>query len=421
MKMKSPGLCCALSASLISLFLPHSPAQCQDVLVKDARVITLAGPELSKGAILIQEGRITAVGADVQAPPEVSVINAKDLVAMPGFVLAHTSEGLDRPNEVVPVAPYVSVLDSLDPASNFFEDSLRDGHLTLCVMPGSGTVIGGMGRIVQPRGLTVEDMTVVAEPGLKLSLIPPQGNRASHLARLRAALDDAKAHLEKKKHDSSLKPEDLSGNWSLDLEALQVERRKQALLRLLLGEYPAYVACGTAADVLQALKLAGEYAIKVRLVCGPGTWRAAPLLAEKKIPVILTPELEVQEFDPEAGKDVRRIIPKLFHDAGVRFALTSTSGSLGRRYLWYQAACLVRYGIPREQALAAVTSTAAELIGLGDRKGSLAKGMDGDLVLLTDDPLSGRAWVDRALVLGRVVYERNKDPRLAEIFGQKAH
>lgn len=400
-------------------FLLVPGAGAQDLVVTNARIVPVGAAEIPRGSVLVRGGRIEAVGADVAAPPEVPVLDAAGRTVLPGFVLAHTSEGMDRPNEVVPVVPYVSVLDAIDPTSAFFEDSLRDGHLTIAVMAGNNTVIGGMGRIVHPRGLTVEDMTIVADPGMKISLVPSSGNRAAHLAKLRAALDEAKAYLEKKKRDSSVKPEDLTGNAAFDLDAFQVERRRQALLRLLQGDYPAYVACGTAGDVLAALKLGEDYGLKLRLVCGPGTWRAAPELAARKVAVILTPELEIQEWDPDAGKEVTRIVPKIFKDAGVKFALTSTSQSLGRRYLWYQAACLVRYGFTRDEALAAVTSVPAELIGLGERKGSLAPGRDGDLVVLTDDPFSGRAWVDRAVVGGRVVYERAKDPRLAEVIGSK--
>ena len=165
---------------------------------------------------------------------------------MPAYVLAHTTEGVDRANELMDVVPFVSVLDSIDPSRPFFDDCTRDGVYTLNIMPGDRTVVGGMGRILRPVGRVVEEMTIVEDPGLKLSMIPPQGNRAAHLAKLRAALEDAQRHLEQKERDTDTRP---TGNLTLDLEALSIERRKAALVRLLKREIPAFVACGEAGDV----------------------------------------------------------------------------------------------------------------------------------------------------------------------------
>ena len=104
---------------------------------------------------------------------------------------------------------------------------------------------------------------------------------------------------------------------------------------------------------------------------------------------------------------------------GVEFAVTSQPVALGRRYLWYQAAALVRCGIPRDVALKSVTLHPARALGLGGAKGSLEVGKDADLIVLTDDPLSGQAWVDTGIIEGKVVYERRNDRRLAEVLGVK--
>src|SRR6476659_3581356 len=105
------------------------------------------------------------------------------------------------------------------------------------------------------------------------------------------------------------------------------------------------------------------------------------------------PELEYEEQDPETGKLVTRNLPKALHEAGVEFAVTARPATIGQRYLWYQAAALVRYGIPRDFALKTVTQFAARAIGLEKSKGSLEVGKDGDLLVLTADPLSGQSWV----------------------------
>jgi imidazolonepropionase-like amidohydrolase len=391
-------------------------AGAQDLVIRNARLITCAGPEAEGVDVRIENGKIAEIGKGLSAPFRVPSIDAKGRTVMPAFVLAHTSEGMDRPNEVMDVVPFVSVLDSIDPSRPFFDDATRDGVYTINVMPGDRTVVGGMGRVIRPVGRVVEEMTIVENSGLKISLVPAQGNRAAQLAKLRAALEDAQRHVEMKEAEAETKP---TGNLTLDLEAMAVDRRKEALVRLLKREIPAFVACQDSGDVWSALELAKAFPIEIRLVLQPGCWRAAKMIADAKVPVIVAAEFEVEEEDPETGKQVVRNLAKSLHDAGVEFAVVSHPESLGRRYLWYQAAALVRHGIPRDVALKSVTLHAARVLGLGGAKGSLEVGKDADLLVLTDDPLSGQAWVDSGVIEGRVIYERRNDRRLSEILGVK--
>ena len=400
----------ALGAALAAVVAPA-----QETIIRNARVIAISGPDQEKADVRIVDGRIAEIAPSLPAaPPRTAVIDARGRTLMPAYVLAHTSEGLDRANEAMDVTPFVSVLDAVDPTLPFFDNMLRDGVYTVNVMPGDRTVVGGMGRVLRPVGRIVEEMTIVAEPGLKISMFPPQGNRASHLAKLRAVLDDARRHHEARELAVDTRP---TGNFAVDLEAMQIERRKEALVRLVKGRLPAFVSCESSGDVLRALDLAKEFGLDLRFVLQPGTWRAAKHLADAKAKVILTTDFVAEETDPETGKATRRILPKILHDAGVEFAVTTAQTSLGHRYLWYQASLLVRHGVPREVALKSVTLTPARILGLEASRGSIEVGKDADLLLLTDDPLSGRAWVDVGVADGKVVYERVKDRRLAELLG----
>ena len=409
----------SLRCWIVALSLLAS-AGAQDLLIKNARVLTCAGVEHPVANVLIKDGKIAAIGKDVEGAG-VAELEARGKTVMPGFVLAHTPLGLDsrNRNEMIDVTPYLSVLDAIDPSLPFYEDCLRDGHLTICVMPGNAAAISGMGRTVKPWGATVEAMTVDAEPGIKMSMIPRpgRGNRASWVAQIKKAFTEAKRAIDDAESDAEGEGEGGTGNVALDLEAMGVKKRQLAMTRLLKGDLRAHIACGTAGDVVQAMKLIRDYKLKAVLVCSSGTWRAAKHIAESKLPVILEGRLVFRETDMDTGKEVERNLPKIFTDAGIKFGLMTSTGSLGSKYAWYQAACLVRYGMSRGDALAAVTRIPADIIGLGGRKGSIEVGKDADLIVLSDDPLSGRAWVDQGVVGGAVVYERSKDPRLAEIFG----
>ncbi|MHC4439270.1 MAG: amidohydrolase family protein, partial [Planctomycetota bacterium] len=165
--------------------------------VEASRIITIAGKDIKNGVILIEDGTIKAVGEDVEVPWDAFVIEAKNQVVMPGFVMAHTSSGLDRANENMPEVPFISTFDSIDPISTFFEDSLRDGVIAMLVLPGNNTLLGGTGTIVKPYGLTVESMLVKRYTGLKISLLPSRNtSRMGHMQRFRRYMSELKEYLE---------------------------------------------------------------------------------------------------------------------------------------------------------------------------------------------------------------------------------
>ena len=397
------------------VLLASAPVAAQDLVVRNARLIGADGAPSAKTDVRIADGKIAEIKESLgPVPVRIPVVDAKGRFVSPAFVLAHTAEGMDRQNENMEVTPFVSVLDAIDPTLPFFDNMLRDGVYTLHIMPGDRTLVGGIGRVIRPSGRVVEDMTIDADSGLKISMMPVSGNRATHIAKLRATLDDAKRHLETREQATDTKP---TGNLTVDLAVLQVERRKSTLVRLLKREIPAFITCQTSGDVLRALEIGREFNLDVRLILWPETWRAAKQIADAKVKVILAPEMWSEETDPETGKPVRRFLPKILHDAGISFAVTTAQTSLGQRYLWYQAAVLIRHGIPKDAAWRSITSTAASALGLDRAKGALEVGKDADLLILSADPLGGQAWVDVGVAEGRIVYDRVKDRRLKEVLG----
>jgi len=218
--------------------------------IKAGKIITIAGPDIQDGVILVEDGIIKAVDKNIEIPWDAEVIEAKDRVVMPGFVLAHTSNGLDVPNENVPEVPFLSTFDSIDPISPFFEDSLRDGVVAMLVLPGNNTLLGGTGTVVKPYGRTVEAMLIKRYTGLKISL-QPTGNfsRMGQMQRFRRYMAELKDYLEqyeqrKKDAKEQEKPFDE-----------EVDARKQPMIDLLNGKLTAFIYCGMAADVPRAERI----------------------------------------------------------------------------------------------------------------------------------------------------------------------
>ena len=156
--MNLPKKTAGILAFALALMAPSAVAAQSGgkIVIKAGRIITQNGPDIIDGTIVVSDGRIQAIGKDVKAPWDAEVIDASDMVAAPGFVEAHTSRGMDRPNENLDVAPFLNVKDSIDPVNFFFEDSLRSGVTTINTQQGNRCVIGGQGMVVKPHGITVE-------------------------------------------------------------------------------------------------------------------------------------------------------------------------------------------------------------------------------------------------------------------------
>ena len=406
----SMALVFILPALMAPASLSHAGPVRRKVAIDAGRIITITGADIEDGTILIEDGIIKAVGKDVEIPWDAFVMQAEDQVVMPGFVLAHTSDGLDRPNENVPEVPFLSTFDSVDPLSSFFEDSLRDGVAAMLVLPGNNTLLGGTGTVVSPRGRTVEDMLVKRYVGLKISLEPTRNtSRMGHMQRFRRYMDELKDYQEeydrrKKEAEKEKKPFDE-----------QIDPRKQPMIDLLDGKLTAYIYCGVAADVPKALEIIETHKLKAVLVLSPDCYKAASLIARKKLRVVLDPELIVWKTNEEQNAEEMKVVPIIFHEAGVKFAFQTDTSRYGRRYLWYQAATAVKYGMSRTEALKSITLYPAQFIGIDDRFGSIETGKEANLIFLTGDPLDAQTWVDKVMLAGEVVYEKDKDQRLKKL------
>ncbi len=399
---------------LAASFGANSPKD--DLLViKAGRIITVSGEEIVDGVILVREGKIEAVGKGIEVPWDAKVLDVSKLVVAPGFIETHTSRGVDRANENVPSVPFVSTFDSVNPLDPYFEDSLRQGITTMFVAPGNGTMIGGQGCVLKPVGSITEAMTLVKNHALKLSLDPRPGmSRMAHLAALRRELDDVLDYL--KEHEEKKREVPVAAGATAG-PAPEMEIKREVMAKFLQGKLAAFVYCPTASDVLRAIELSKKYKFRMKLVLGRDTWKAADDIAKEKLEVILPADMIFWETDEEKHEEVLRVMPAIFSKAGVKYSFQTDMSSSGSGYLWYQAAAAVRHGLPRADAIRAATRTPAEILGIDARVGSIEKGKDANLVVLTGDPLDARTWVDQVLVEGKVVYERSKDAKLKKILG----
>lgn len=428
-------------AALAATTLLTAPALAGDgnLVIRAGKILTMTGEVIENGTIVISNGRIQAIGTDVEAPPLYQVLDASDLVAFPGYVEAISNLGMDRENENIDVAPFLDVRDSIDPVNFYFEDALRWGITTINIEQGSHCVVGAQGRVVKPHGMTVEEMTVKPRAGIVLSASPKRGkSHATQAQALRDAFRDLREHLEelvaekKAGNDRARRealyqgrdPEEvdkpgrpMEGRaWKVEgLELVpraQIDEKLAPLLDLVEGRRKAFIYCSNPMDVHLALEVAEENGFlenTVLVLEGPRCYRAAEAIAEAGVPVILPSTLVYTERDPITAEETEIFVPQVFVEKQIPFALRSANSST--QSLWFQAALCVGRGMSREQALAAVTTVPARILGLEDKVGSLAPGKLGNVLLLTGDPLSITTHVQRVVIEGDPVYDRATDKR----------
>lgn len=411
------------------LFAHSEPPE--KIALTGGRIIPVVGEEIEKGTILIERGKITAIGETVEIPYDAMEIDVTGKVLMPGMIDPHSARGLDIRNENLPVTPFLDAYDAIDPSKSFFEDSLRNGVTSVHVIVANNCVIGGVSRVVRPIGLTVNEMTVQPDLALKLSTTPKSGfDRMRQMASLRETfleLDDYLEKLAEKMYEEKLKKEDKT----IDVGPAEARERGRALItdqdyddkhanlvRLRRGDLAGWVYVGAPTDVAPAIALAEEQGFLDRtvLVLGPQTYRAIGELTRAGRPVVLDANLVYRDRDPLTGDIEEIFIPSKLYDAGLTFALQpNPNASMAERFLNYQAALCVRNGIPRQTALEAITINPAKMLGLEDRLGSLEVGKAGNIVVLSGDPLDFSSWVEHVYIDGILAYDRDRDPRLQKL------
>ena len=248
-------------------------------------------------------------------------------------------------------------------------------------------------------------------------------SRMGHVQQLRRAFTDIENFLEDQKQKKSDAEDEKKAAGGADkkdetpkkTDEEEPDRRKQAMIDLLQGKLKAYVYCQEPQDVLHAFEFQEKYKFPMVLVVGPRCTKAADAIAKKGFPVVLDSALVYDEVDEDTGRSERISVTPPFYKAGVKLSFQTDASTIGPRYLWYQAATAVKQGMPREDALRAITQWPAEILGVADEVGTLEKGKDANLLLLTGDPLDSRTWVDTVVLDGKVVYERSKDEKLKKL------
>lgn len=376
-------------------------------------VYTMNGPAISKGTVLINEGKILQVGTDVALPDQVEIIDAAGKYVMPGLIDAHTHVGImeetyciegDDTNETAdPITPHLRAIDAVNPADLGFQDALTGGVTTVVTGPGSANIIGGEMVIMKTAGTVVDEMILRFPAGLKCALgeNPKRvyGNskkmpvtRMASAALLRETLVAAKTYQEKiakAVKDNSVPPE-----RNLKLEAVG---------RVLNREIPLRVHAHRADDIMTAIRIAKEFDLELIVEHCTEGHLIAPWLAAAGVKAVVGPIISNRAKVELMNRSLATAMT--LYQQGVPFAMMTDHPVVPINLLSLSTGLAVKGGLPEEEALKAITINAAKLLKVDDRVGSLEAGKDADIII-TDRPIfDSNHQVEKVFVNGCLVME----------------
>ena len=380
------------------------------LLIKNGMIYTMGKAGILQGDILIDNGKIKAVGKDLAVDAK-QVIDASGFNIYPGLIEAHCHlglhessiqfEGNDVNESTDPITPQLRAIDGINPMDETVRLACSHGVTSVCAGPGSANVIGGTFTTYKTNGTCIDKMIIKDNVAMKVAFgeNPKRVYQNSKIktrmqtaAYLRETLLKTKEYLAKKYAAG----DDISKRPALDMKL-------EAMIPVIQKKMPLKIHAHRADDILTALRIVKEFDLNCTLDhCTEGHL----ILDEVKasgFPALVGPSLgNKSKFEL---KEKSFNTPGILNKAGVKIAIITDSPVIPQEYLSLCAALAVKHGLDEMEALKAITINPAEILGIADRVGSLESGKDADLVFVKGNLLSYEAEVKKTMINGEIVYE----------------
>jgi imidazolonepropionase-like amidohydrolase len=363
------------------------------------------------------------VGANINIPRGATVIEGKGLTAYPGMIDPHTSIGLTEigsvgatqdTNELGDFNPHIKASAAVNALSEHVGITRENGVTTVMAAPGGG-LFAGQTAVLNLTGWVTKDMLMKDSAGMiinfprepRLSPTAPERQRREAEDQWKERIDLLKTRLREGQAFAKLLDAKVDTAPNLAL---------QALVPLVKGTIPAIFTVNSEGEIKAAVEIAEEFKLKAILSGCSEAWKVADFLKSKNVPVLLAGILDVpDEKDPY---DVNFATASILAKAGVKFAFTSGGASSVRDLPWH-AGTAAAFGLPRDEAMKAVTINAAEILNIADQVGSISEGKVANIVLSDGDPLELMTRVKHLFVDGKPVELKNKHTDLYETFSKR--
>lgn len=407
MKSKMTTLGFSLLAIAAFALAAVVPAGAQTIAITGGRVFPVSGPPIDGGTVIMTDGRITAVGANIAIPAAAQRIDASGKWVTPGFINSSTELGLIEVSQINStrdmtargkdnIAAAFTVWDGVNPNSVMLAPARSEGITSVVVVP-SGGLVSGQAALLNVVPGTTTDMLLRAPVAMVATIgnsdAAGVGSRGELIVKLRELLEDTKFFQTRRAAYDRAETRDFSAS-RLDL---------QAMIPVVEGTLPLIIVADRASDIDAALRIAREYNLKIMIGGGAEAWMVADRLAAARVPVLTGAMNNIPSGFSALGQ--RQENAALLRRAGVTVALIGNGGGdeegFNVRNLKYEAGNAVAYGMSWDDALRAVTLAPAELFGVSGRIGSLQAGRDANIVIWSGDPFEFVTRAERVFIRGR--------------------
>lgn len=385
------------------------------ILIKNGKILTMAGITFDPGSVLIKDGKILKIDRGeikIDAADELSeIIDAAGCWVMPGLIESHCHIGIteekkglegDDCNEMKkPMTPYIRGFDAINPMDSAFHNAISSGITSMMVGPGSSNVVGGQFVFIKADGRNIDDMAVLQPAAMKTAFGEnPKGNynelgmipttRMTMAAMLREELFYAKAYQRSKEKAEK------SG------DEFEEEFKTECWLPVLRKEIPLKAHVHRADDILTAIRIAKEFDLDLTLDHCTEGHLIANEIKESGFPAIIGPTLasrnkiEVQNMDFKTAG--------ILHKHGVKVSICTDHPVSRIQYLPICAGFAAKEGLGIEEGLKAITINAAEICRVSHRVGSLEAGKDADIAIFDGNPMEVFTKVHYTIINGEVIY-----------------
>ncbi|MPV37542.1 amidohydrolase [Georgenia subflava] len=389
------------------------------VAVVGGYVVPVDGDPVEQGTVLVRDGVIVDVGRDVDVPADVPVVDATGRWVLPGFVEAHahlgvTEEGVGWAgadvNEMTgPNMAAVRALDAINIDEDGFRDALEGGVTSAVVKPGSGNPIGGQTVAIKTwGGRTVDEQVIRAAVSVKSAL----GENPKRVYGEKSQTPSTRLGVAKVIREAFVAAQDYAearAHAAAEREPFERDLALETLVRVLDGELVWDQHTHRHDDIATALRLAEEFGYRLVVNHGTDGAKIADVLAEKDVPVIFGPLITSRSKVELRDRSIANL--GRLARAGVRVAITTDHPVVPINFLVHQASFAVKEGLDRDVAIRALTVNPASMLGLDHRVGALRKGLDGDVVVWSGDPLDMFSRAERVFISGNEVYSAERGVR----------
>ena len=403
-------------------------------VIRNARIVTVSGADIENGSVVIRDGKIEAVGANLNAPSGAQSIDGRGLSVFPGMIDAGTNMGLvevpQGANGTVDTAevgefnPNARAIIAINPHSAHIAVTRVEGITNTLSSPAGG-LISGQSTLINLLGTTPKEMAVVSSATLVINYPRISGGgggfggfqqQPQNLSETLAANEKQLDQIRKVLRDAESYGRSQDA-FAKDSSLPRPDRNVvlESLVPYVRGERPVIFRADREAEIRGAIRFADEMKLKPIILGGNDAWKVATLLKEKNVPVILTGVLELpsREDDPY---DTLYENPAKLQQAGVRFCISTGDAGAEVRNLPYNAGMAAAYGLSKADALKAVTLYPAQILNVADRLGSIEPGKMANIVIADGDLLEPRTHVRYLFIDGRQVPLTSRHTELNDAF-----